>query len=115
MSDEHEIERPVISDEIVCAVARHRRPRASRIPLRGRDNKWSEHGMIGQVDIELIAAQRLIDVIDPRIDGVVIFKRLHGAEERPKIQIDSYSGKVRALRSEEHTSELQSLRHLVCR
>src|SRR5262245_65133964 len=51
---------------------------------------------------------------------VSIFKYFHGLkpiEPRRKIGVLSYDGHVfyEPVRSEEHTSELQSLRHLVCR
>src|ERR1035438_590059 len=63
-----------------------------------------------------------VDVLDAcalraRLDGLgflplalvncVAFNDVDGAEDRPE--------QAFALRSEEHTSELQSLRHLVCR
>src|SRR5205814_10118933 len=41
--------------------------------------------------------------------------RLRGDRFRPGLFADSHVTECRAARSEEHTSELQSLRHLVCR
>src|ERR1035441_5561556 len=47
---------------------------------------------------------------------IPVLKRLKDQLTIP-ISVDTYKAEVaeRALRSEEHTSELQSLRHLVCR
>src|SRR5947199_7445600 len=39
----------------------------------------------------------------------------HGRERIAEVRVDDVGRTEPALRSEEHTSELQSLRHLVCR
>src|ERR1035441_5841584 len=53
-------------------------------------------------------------------DGVEVAMDRHHAPEVLHMELDARGGRVerplaRAVRSEEHTSELQSLRHLVCR
>src|SRR5438045_7865158 len=58
---------------------------------------------------DLAGVKSRLDRVETRLDGVET--RLDRVEQK----VDALGGAVDDLRSEEHTSELQSLRHLVCR
>src|ERR1039458_9742300 len=53
----------------------------------------------------------LLDILLPDLDGLSVCEILRRQPSTKKIPVIFMS----AVRSEEHTSELQSLRHLVCR
>src|SRR5205814_9367207 len=52
----------------------------------------------------------IIDMMMPRMDGLTLAREIKGRADLPIIVLT-----ISRSRSEEHTSELQSLRHLVCR
>src|SRR5262245_64237487 len=60
-------------------------------------------GVAGSAGLQVVGAGRADDVVGLRAEGVPVV----GGKRR--------RGRQHVKRSEEHTSELQSLRHLVCR
>src|SRR5437899_11612822 len=81
------------------------------------DNGLSAYRRLREEPFELL----LTDIVMPEMDGIELARR--AAELDPDIKIMFITGFAavalnadsNAPRSEEHTSELQSLRHLVCR
>src|SRR5262245_64984954 len=58
----------------------------------------------------------LVDLRLPGMNGTDICKQLRAAHVKtPIIVLSAVGDELDKVRSEEHTSELQSLRHLVCR
>src|SRR5205814_10197290 len=61
--------------------------------------------------VRYMSSGPIVAVILEKENAVEEFRKLIGATDPSK----AAPGTIRNLRSEEHTSELQSLRHLVCR
>jgi len=49
------------------------------------------------MDVENIAASRLIDVVNARVHDQCIFKHIDGGEQRPEIQVNGDGGEIGAL------------------
>src|SRR5882724_2614112 len=58
---------------------------------------------------------RLTDTFGALCDLAVRYRLAANLEPMPWVDVSNVAKALRVLRSEEHTSELQSLRHLVCR
>src|SRR3712207_8739055 len=93
-----------------------RPPRSTLFPYTTLFRSALAEGIIAPFDIALVAVdlseeeQRQYDQMSERMDVAA-----RNLENRFGISRDSYSDFMVTLRSEEHTSELQSRQYLVCR
>src|ERR1039458_8445081 len=91
-----------------------------KLPLGGElpEDYAFEEGAADLADITAVVSVKLSDLFRKGIDTLALYNFMYGPEMKQACPmctsfLDSLNGT--APRSEEHTSELQSLRHLVCR
>src|SRR5262245_62929953 len=91
-------------------------PGAGQVTVRG------SHAYVGHIPNPVHLGTSIIDIGDPRQPRVVATVTLddhdshsHKVRVAGDIMIVNHERNMSKIRSEEHTSELQSLRHLVCR